>query len=61
MSDFKMINESQTNDPRGSGQVEMLARRETMADGRRYIIYYSFGEEGDNAMNRDSEATTEDV
>ena len=61
MSDSKMINESQTYDRRGSGQVEMHARREKMADARRYIIYYTFGEEGDNDTNRDMEVTTEDV
>lgn len=28
---------------------EMHKRRETMADGRRYIIYYTFGDGGENA------------
>ncbi|MEP6923391.1 MAG: hypothetical protein ABI954_02910 [Pyrinomonadaceae bacterium] len=26
---------------------EMYKRREIMADGRRYLIYYTFGESGD--------------
>ena len=28
---------------------EMRKRRETMADGKRYIIYYTFGGEEENA------------
>ena len=40
---------------------EMHKRRETMADGRRYIIYYTFGpeaaadESGESAVDRASE------
>ena len=28
---------------------EMRKRRETMADGRRYIIYYTFGDGSENS------------
>ncbi|MEP7213301.1 MAG: hypothetical protein ABI791_09515 [Acidobacteriota bacterium] len=38
----------------GTGVGEMHARREVMADGRRYIIYYTFGTD-DNADNGSSE------
>ena len=34
---------------------EMHKRRETMADGRRYIIYYTFGDEETEAQNEVSE------
>lgn len=33
----------------------MKQRRETMADGRRYIIYYTFDESGDKAPNQPKE------
>mgnify|MGYP000442152908 CR=1 FL=1 len=35
---------------------EMHKRRETMADGKRYIIYYTFGNDRDSES--DSEQTT---
>jgi hypothetical protein len=36
----------------GSTVGEMHARREQMADGRRYIIYYTFGEDsGESPVN----------
>lgn len=31
---------------------EMRRRRETMADGKRYIIYYTFGGIGDGAAGK---------
>ena len=49
------------DDPRGSQVGEMSARRETMADGRRYIVYYTFGDETTDAVDRKTEAPTEDV
>ena len=33
---------------------EMRARREAMADGRRYIIYYTFGEQEDREAEEDN-------
>ena len=47
MSESVPINEQTTGDHRGSGVAEMHDRREMMADGRRYIIYYTFGEQTD--------------
>ena len=37
-----MRNESNEKTKTGVGEINK--RRETMADGRRYIIYYTFGE-----------------
>jgi len=34
---------------------EMQKRRETMADGKRYIIYYTFGGENEKQQNEVSE------
>ena len=34
---------------------EMRKRRETMADGRRYIIYYTFGDEEIVQQKEDNE------
>ena len=39
---------------------EMHKRREVMADGRRYIIYYTFGDEGEYAPAAKNEVS-EDV
>jgi hypothetical protein len=46
-----------SDDPRGSDVAEMHARREAMADNRRYIIYYTFGEQED----RETEEERKDV
>jgi hypothetical protein len=35
----------ENKEPSEKSIAEMHKRRETMADGRRYIIYYTFGEE----------------
>lgn len=43
--------EKQTEDKVG----EMQKRRETMADGKRYIIYYTFGDEDAKQQNEVSE------
>lgn len=43
----KTSNNAREDDPRGSGVGEMHARREKMADGKRYMIYYTFGEKID--------------
>ena len=61
MSDSKTISDNQTGDSQGSRLGEIRARRETMADGRRYIIYDTFGDEGDDAANREMGVTFEDV
>ncbi|HEX8733918.1 MAG TPA: hypothetical protein VF721_01255 [Pyrinomonadaceae bacterium] len=37
---------------------EMRKRRETMADGKRYIIYYTFGDEG-NSVAMTQKTSTE--
>jgi hypothetical protein len=37
------------------GMGEMNKRRETMPDGRRYIIYYTFGSEAKNEANEKAE------
>ena len=56
MSDSEAINDPQNDDPQGSGLGEMHARRETMADGRRYIIYYTFGEQPEAKTTGETEA-----
>ena len=61
MSDYESTNDDPVRNPRGSGLGETLARRETMADGRRYIIYYTFQEQKDNAMIAGTEETAQDV
>jgi hypothetical protein len=38
-------NNPQEADRRGAVVGEIRARREEMADGKRYIVYYTFGEE----------------
>jgi hypothetical protein len=35
---------------------EMQKRRETMPDGKRYIIYYTFGDENQNEFGRENSA-----
>lgn len=37
------------------GFYEMRKRRELMADGRRYIIYYTFGENSGETPEKDNE------
>jgi hypothetical protein len=39
--------ESEEKQTEISSVGEMHKRRETMADGKRYIIFYTFGEEGE--------------
>jgi hypothetical protein len=46
-----MENERQNKFQRTTGIGAMQKRRETMADGRRYIIYYTFGENLETAEN----------
>ncbi len=46
MAESKESDNKRDDDQRGSTVGEMHARREQMADGRRYIIYYTFGDEG---------------
>lgn len=44
-------------DQRGSVVGDMHARREQMADGRRYIIYYTFGEQTrEHSINKEEGA-----
>ncbi|HSK72625.1 MAG TPA: hypothetical protein VK892_13060 [Pyrinomonadaceae bacterium] len=44
------------------GVYEMRKRRELMADGRRYIIYYTFGEDSEGMpANRRENEKGEDV
>lgn len=42
-------------DPRGTSVGQIEKRRETMADGRRYMIYYTFGPLRDPASSDESE------
>lgn len=39
--------------PRGMATGEMDSRRETMADGKRYIIYYTFREKDQAHPNKE--------
>lgn len=39
---------------------EMRRRRETMADNRRQIIYYTFGSNGESEINRASNRQSEE-
>jgi hypothetical protein len=59
MVEIKKTHNSDIEEQRGSGVGEMRARREMMADEKRYIIYYTFGEpeEGQD----ESEAADEGV
>jgi hypothetical protein len=43
-------------DPRGTSVGQIEKRRETMADGRRYMIYYTFGRLRDSDSADESEA-----
>jgi hypothetical protein len=60
MSEPKEPENSMEDDQRGSAVGEMHPRREEMADGRRYIIYYTFGDKGGEPMNK-REGTPENV
>ena len=59
MVEIKKTHNSDIEEQRGSDVGEMRARREMMADEKRYIIYYTFGEleEGQD----ESEAADEGV
>lgn len=46
------------NDPKTG---EMRKRRETMADGKRYIIYYTFGETSDEQEKPEKSEVSESV
>ena len=46
---------------KGSEVGEMHTRREQMADGRRYIIYYTFGDEGAETPVNSKGGTPENV
>ena len=52
MPESGQADESREESQRGSAIGEMHARRERMADGRRYIIYFTFGEEGSEHVKR---------
>jgi hypothetical protein len=61
-----MPENSDKDDPRdtvqrGADIGEMHARREQMADGRRYVIYYTFGEQSQDRSNGKEEAAAENV
>lgn len=49
------IPNTDTSDGRGTAVGEMHMRRETMADGRRYIIYYTFGDESEGVGDGEDE------
>ena len=40
---------------------EMHKRRETMPDGKRYIIYYTFGDEGKKTAENNENEVKENV
>ena len=61
MAETQVMDDPKRDDPRGSELGEMKARRETMADGRRYIVYYTFGDESEDAADRKTEAKAENV
>ena len=42
MSANNRDNSERTDDPRGAAVGDLLARREQMEDGKRYIVYYTF-------------------
>ena len=46
-------NRSPENNERGSTVGEMHSRREQMADGRRYIVYYTFSENDEDDGGED--------
>ena len=46
-------NESPENPERGSAVGGMHSRREQMADGRRYIVYYTFRENDEGEGGED--------
>lgn len=61
-----MPESKETDDPRndiqrGSVIGAMHARREQMEDGRRYIIYYTFGEDAGETPKNSKEGTPENV
>ena len=45
MPEQSETNGSHENTGRGADVGEMHARRELMEDGRRYIVYYTFGDD----------------
>lgn len=51
MEEHTPQSKTEVDEARGAAVVEMHARRETMADGRRYIIYYTFGGEDGSQEN----------
>jgi len=61
MAETQVKDDPKHDDPRGSELGEMKARRETMADGRRYIVYYTFGDGSRDAADIKTEAKAEDV
>jgi hypothetical protein len=59
----KNLNNPHEEDLRESRVGEMQARREKMADGKRYIIYYTFGEETEpqDKLTNEQGGISEDV
>ena len=60
MSESKEPDKSRGDVQRGSTVGELHTRREQMADGRRYIIYYTFADKGREPTNK-REGTPENV
>jgi len=61
-----MTDSNETDKPldgmkRGDTVGELRARREQMADGRRYIIYYSFDEHDRDHQVKRQEGSSDDV
>ena len=56
MAESERPNDGMAEAPGPANVGEMHPRRETMADGRRYIIYYTFGEQPEVETTGESEA-----
>ena len=61
MPELKEPDNIQDDIQRGSAVGEMHARREQMADGRRYMIYYTFGDLSVEMPENSKEETPQDV
>ena len=61
MAEIRNEDDSPQSLRRGDSVGEMHARREKMADGRRYIIYYTFGEQAKEPKIGDKEGASENV
>jgi len=48
-------------DPRGTSVGQIEKRRETMADGRRYMLYYTFGPLQEPASAEDTGTTVNEA